>query len=201
MIVDSEYRRSIGRPWLSLAIDVATRAVLGFHVGLEAPSALAVRVVHRTRHAAQTRPSIPSAPEASWIMSGSHEPFMSTMVRSFTVKPSPRLRGIRHCADPSSGRATPIRGPYRAPHGTMMGRIHLLPGSTDSSPSRRGSYKSEEEARLTLAEFTEWLYLEDRRPISSTAFTGFWAQRPPPPGPRALRAEPCRYCPPIRVAL
>ena len=29
MIVDSEYRRSIGRPWLSLAVDVATRSVLG----------------------------------------------------------------------------------------------------------------------------------------------------------------------------
>jgi putative transposase len=42
VIVDSNHRRSIGRPWLSLAIDVATRAVLGFHVGLEAPSALAV---------------------------------------------------------------------------------------------------------------------------------------------------------------
>jgi putative transposase len=42
MIVDSVYRRSIGRPWLSLAIDVATRSVLGYHLGLEAPSALAV---------------------------------------------------------------------------------------------------------------------------------------------------------------
>jgi transposase InsO family protein len=44
MIVDSVYRHSIGRPWLSLAIDVATRSVLGFHLSLEAPSALAVAV-------------------------------------------------------------------------------------------------------------------------------------------------------------
>lgn len=42
MIVDSVHRHSIGRPWLSLAIDVATRSVTGFHLGLEAPSALAV---------------------------------------------------------------------------------------------------------------------------------------------------------------
>jgi putative transposase len=42
MIVDSEYRRSIGRPWLSLSVDLATRSVLGCHFGLEAPSALAV---------------------------------------------------------------------------------------------------------------------------------------------------------------
>jgi hypothetical protein len=42
----------------------------------------------------------------------------------------------------------------------MMGRIHLLPGSTDSSPTVRGSYQSEDEAQLTLAELNEWLYLE-----------------------------------------
>jgi putative transposase len=35
--------------------------------------------------------------------------------------------------------------------GTMMGRIHLLPGSTESSPTARGSYQSENEAKLTLA--------------------------------------------------
>lgn len=32
VIVDSVYQRSNGRPWLSLAIDVATRSVLGFHL-------------------------------------------------------------------------------------------------------------------------------------------------------------------------
>jgi putative transposase len=38
--------------------------------------------------------------------------------------------------------------------------VHLLPGSTDSSPSKRAGYHSEEEAKLTLSEFTEWLALE-----------------------------------------
>jgi putative transposase len=70
MIVDSAHRRSIGRPWLSLAIDVATRAVLGFHVGLEAPSALAVALC--IEHAAL--PKIPQSPsdkaEAPWVMFG-----------------------------------------------------------------------------------------------------------------------------------
>jgi transposase InsO family protein len=35
-IPDSRFRKPIGRPWLSVAIDVATRCVLGVHVGLEA---------------------------------------------------------------------------------------------------------------------------------------------------------------------
>jgi putative transposase len=38
--------------------------------------------------------------------------------------------------------------------------VHLLPGTTDASPAARGGYDSEDEARLTLDEFREWLALE-----------------------------------------
>jgi putative transposase len=44
-VVDREQRRSIGRPWLTLAIDVASRAVAGFSISLESPSALSVSLV------------------------------------------------------------------------------------------------------------------------------------------------------------
>jgi putative transposase len=42
MVVDAGRRLSIGRPWLTVVIDVATRIVAGFHVSLWAPSALSV---------------------------------------------------------------------------------------------------------------------------------------------------------------
>ena len=45
VVVDREWRLPIGRPWLTLAIDVASRAVAGFSVSLEAPSALSVSLV------------------------------------------------------------------------------------------------------------------------------------------------------------
>ena len=38
MIVDQAMRESAGRPWITLAIDVMTRMVTGFHLGLEPPS-------------------------------------------------------------------------------------------------------------------------------------------------------------------
>jgi putative transposase len=38
IVVDSLTRKAIARPWLTLAIDVATRAVMGMSVTLEAPS-------------------------------------------------------------------------------------------------------------------------------------------------------------------
>ncbi|WP_305794252.1 DNA-binding domain-containing protein, partial [Salipiger sp. D13] len=42
ILVDSFERKPIGRPWVTLAIDVATRMVTGYYTSLEAPSRLSV---------------------------------------------------------------------------------------------------------------------------------------------------------------
>jgi putative transposase len=42
IVVDRENRQPIGRPWLTLAVDVKTRMITGFHVSLWSPSALSV---------------------------------------------------------------------------------------------------------------------------------------------------------------
>jgi putative transposase len=161
MIVDSVYRRSIGRPWLSLAIDVATRSVLGFHLGLEAPSALAVALCIEHAVLPKIRSAAAPATETSWEMFG--------MPRTVLVDNGSEFHGealTRGCAEYGIALTyRPVARPRFGAHierliGTMMGRIHLLPGSTDSSPTARGSYQSENEARLTLAELNEWLYLE-----------------------------------------
>ncbi|HEX3671337.1 MAG TPA: hypothetical protein VHT92_06480, partial [Candidatus Cybelea sp.] len=39
ILVDEEYRKSIGRPWLTIAIDVYSRMVTGFAISLDAPGA------------------------------------------------------------------------------------------------------------------------------------------------------------------
>jgi transposase InsO family protein len=44
-LVDREHRLSIGRPWLKLATDITARAVVGFSVSLEIPSALLISLV------------------------------------------------------------------------------------------------------------------------------------------------------------
>ena len=161
MIVDSVYRRSIGRPWLSLAIDVATRSVLGFHLGLEAPSALAVALCIEHAVLPKIRSAAAPATEASWDMFG--------VPKTILVDNGSEFHGealTRGCAEYGIALTyRPVARPRFGAHverliGTMMGRIHLLPGSTDSSPTARGSYQSENEAKLTLAELNEWLYLE-----------------------------------------
>jgi putative transposase len=42
VVVDELERLPLGRPWLTLAIDVASRMVIGFYVSLERPSTLSV---------------------------------------------------------------------------------------------------------------------------------------------------------------
>jgi putative transposase len=42
VIVDELKRLPLGRPWLTLAIDVASRMVTGFYLSLDAPSTLSV---------------------------------------------------------------------------------------------------------------------------------------------------------------
>ena len=59
----------------------------------------------------------------------------------------------------------PIATPHFGGHierliGSVMGRIHLLPGTTFSNPRERKDYPSEEKAAMTLAEFEHWLAVE-----------------------------------------
>jgi putative transposase len=201
MIVDSVYRVSIGRPWLSLAIDVATRSVLGFHLGLEAPSALAVALC--IEHA--VLPKIPSSAtpttDTSWEMFG--------MPKTILVDNGSEFHGealTRGCAEYGIALTyRPVARPRFGAHierliGTMMGKIHLLPGSTDSSPTARGSYQSENEAKLTLAELSEWLYLEIagqyhqtiHRMISTTPAAA-WAKSLARGTVPVLPADPARF--------
>lgn len=42
ILVDDEHRQELGRPWLTLAIDVFSRVVVGCHVSLDPPSANSV---------------------------------------------------------------------------------------------------------------------------------------------------------------
>ncbi len=59
----------------------------------------------------------------------------------------------------------PVLRPHYGGHierliGTTMGAVHLLPGTTFSNVQEKGSYNSEKEATMTMAELERWLALE-----------------------------------------
>ncbi len=160
-IVDSVHRRPIGRPWLSLAIDVATRAICGFHVSLEPPSQLSVALC--IAHAVLAKDDWLAERDLTfeWPMAG--------LMRTLHCDNGADLRAAgleRGCQEYG---ITPAFRPPRTPHfgghierliGTLMGKIHLLPGTTYSNTQQRGDYRSEQKATMTLSELERWLAYE-----------------------------------------
>ncbi|MDH0624779.1 DDE-type integrase/transposase/recombinase [Pseudomonas chengduensis] len=161
IVVDERDRQPIGRPYLTLAIDVFTRCVLGMVVTLEAPSAVSVGLC--LAHAAcDKRPWLEGLNvEMDWPMGG--KPRLLYLDNAAEFKSEALRRGCEQHG---------IRLDYRPPGqphyggiveriiGTAMQMIHdELPGTTFSNPGQRGEYDSEKMATLTLRELERWLAL------------------------------------------
>ena len=161
IVVDERDRQPIDRPYLTLAIDVFTRCVLGMVVTLEAPSAVSVGLC--LAHAAcDKRPWLEGLNvEMDWPMSG--KPRLLYLDNAAEFKSEALRRGCEQHG---------IRLDYRPPGqphyggiveriiGTAMQMIHdELPGTTFSNPGQRGEYDSEKMATLTLRELERWLAL------------------------------------------
>jgi len=160
-VVDDDRRQSIGRPWITLAIDVATRCILGFHLTLEAPGTASVAAC--IAHACLPKEDWLRAlgVNTEWPVWGLPQRIQADNAREFRT--DALSRGCDEWGIKMSWR--PIGRPHYGGHierliGTLMGRIHLLPGTTQSNPQARGAYKSEKAAQMTLAELERWIALE-----------------------------------------
>jgi putative transposase len=75
----------------------------------------------------------------------------------------------------------PVGRPHFGGHierliGTMMGAVHLLPGTTFSDVKQKGCYPSEARAILTLSELERWLALQIAG-VYQLSYTPLSAQR------------------------
>jgi putative transposase len=161
IVVDEQYRLPIGRPWLTLAIDVATRVIVGFYVSLEAPSSTSVALCLSMAVLPKEQWLKHRGLECIWPIWGLPKAVHADNGADFTAA------ALRRGCDEHGMKIIlrPIAKPHYGGHierliGTLMGRVHLLPGTTGSNPQDRGDYPSESEARLTMAELEQWLALE-----------------------------------------
>ena len=164
IIVDRGQRQPLQRPWLTLAIDVASRMVAGFYLTLEPPSALSVSLV--IQHLVQPKLDWLESLgiDASWPAAGMPETIHVDNAKEF------RSKALRRGAEEHgiSLQYRPIGAPHYGGHierliGTMMGAVHLLPGSTFSNTQDRGEYDSAARSAMTLDELERWLALEITR--------------------------------------
>ena len=157
IVVDAKDRKPLQRPWLTLATDVASRMV-----SLEPPSVASVALA--IQHLVLPKTGAPKqleGPPPDWPAAGLPDAIHIDNSKEF------RSRALKVGAE-EYGVALihrPVRAPRYGGHierliGTMMGAVHLLPGTTFSAIAERGDYDSDAEAAMTLDELEAWLVLE-----------------------------------------
>nr|QJS06005.1 transposase [Cryobacterium sp.]QJS06285.1 transposase [Cryobacterium sp.] len=200
IVVDERERKPIGRPYLTAAIDVCSRSLVGMVVTLEAPSAVSVGLC--LAHAGtDKRPWLESlGVEAQWPMSG--KPRQLYLDNASEFKSEALRRGCEQ-----HGIELAYRPPGR-PHyggiverviGTAMQQVHELPGTTFSNPVERGRYDSDRMAMLTLHELEKWLTLavanyhgSIHRTLGQTP-AGRWAEGVEAMGVPAVASNPTAF--------
>jgi putative transposase len=161
IVVDEIERKPIGRPWLTLAVDVATRMVPGFHLTLEAPCATSVALALSMAVLPKDRLLAKHGLNLNWPCHGLPECVHLDNAREFYSKAL--KRGCQEYG--IEIRYRPPGRPHFGGHierliGTMMGQVHLLPGTTFSSVAQRGKYKSTDAAVMTMRELETWLMVQ-----------------------------------------
>jgi putative transposase len=161
MLVDDVTRACIGRPWLTLVLDVHTRMVRGLYLSLDAPCATSAALAVAQAVLPKTDWLADRAIELSWAVHGLPEIIHVDNGREFHSRAFERgcqQHGIRIEYRPP---ATPrFGGHIERLMGTLMGRVHAFPGSTSSNVVARGAYDAEARAVLSFREFEHILALE-----------------------------------------
>ncbi len=163
-IVDPITHQCIGRPTLTVAIDVATRCILGHCLSLEAPSALLVALCLEQA----------VFPKDDWLAA-----------QGLAIQyPMHGLPKVLHCDNGEEFHSGAFRRGcdlynvdtiYRPPGtprfgghverliGTLMRRVRLLPGNSYSGILRRRARNAESNARLTLCDLQRYIVQEVAR--------------------------------------
>lgn len=158
ILVDDIYRKPIGRPWITLAMDVCTRVITGYYLSFDPPSetSVAMCVAHSM------------LPKEEWLL-------LHEVDSEWPVWGVPQTIHVDNGADFRSNNFQhsclayninlefrPVKRPQYGGHiermlGTLLREIHNLPGTTFSSIKDREGYDSEKHAAMTKSEFEHWL--------------------------------------------
>jgi putative transposase len=157
ILVDDIDGESIGRPWITLAIDVFSRTVPGFYISLDPPGDISVglciahAILLKDKWLAKHNINIawPTWGVMSKIHADNAGEFHSRMLK----------RACNEYGIDLEWR--PVKQPRYGAHiesllGTFAEKIHQLAGSTFSNPKERGKYDSEKHARMTISTLEEW---------------------------------------------
>lgn len=158
IVVEEITRLPMGRPTITLAIDVFSRMVMGCYVSMEKPSAVAAGMcLARAMMPKNEYLTVLEVPGdwPVWGKIGSVHCDNAKEFRGAMLSKACQQYGI-------DLQMRPVKVPHYGGHierlmGTSAGEFRKLPGATFSSPKERKGYDSEKESALTLKEFEQRL--------------------------------------------
>src|SRR5690554_1095322 len=157
VIVDEEHRLPIGRPYLTIAIDVASKMISGFRMTLDPPGASSAGLC--IAHAVMKKEQWLAKEDfdAEWPIYGLMRMIHLDNAKEFRGKMLERACEQHGIILENRPKGMPNYGPHvERAFRTYMQEVHSLPGTTFSSVARKLDYDSEGRACLTLKELELW---------------------------------------------
>lgn len=158
ILVDDKERKSIGRPYITVAIDVFSRMIAGFYLSLEPPGFFNTGQCVLNMILPKDDLLLKLGIEGEWPIYG-----IPNMIATDNAKEFRSIDLKRFCDQYSIELVwRPVGRSYYGGHverviKTISKEIHTLPGTTFSNINERGNYDSETNASLTISELEKWL--------------------------------------------
>jgi putative transposase len=157
-LVDEKYRISIGKPWITVAIDVFSRMVVGFYISFDPPGSIGTGMCIAHSILPKDLWLSNNNVQGEWPNWGVMKVIHLDNAKEFHGKSLHRSceeYGIKLDWRP---RKKPRYGAHiERLLGTFNKEIHELPGTTFSNIREKGEYNSEKNAVMTLSELENWL--------------------------------------------
>ncbi len=154
-LVDETTRKAMtARPWLTLAIDVFTRMVVGFHLSMDKPSRVSIGLCMLNAVYDKSAWLKENAIDARWPAAGLPEALHADNGADFRSRAfswACREEGIKLIWRPAG--APHYGGHIERLIGTIMGRVHFYPGSTFSNSAARQDNDPARFSTMTFREF------------------------------------------------
>lgn len=157
-LVDDESREVIGRAYLSIAIDVYSRMIVGYYLSLNPVSVTSVAMCITNTILPKEKTLLDLDIDTNWDVWGIPNTIHvdnGSDFRSNTLREAGLLHGINIEFRPI--KKTHYGGHVESVIKTLMKATHLIPGTTFSDIVQKGEYNSEKKAILTFHEYEKWL--------------------------------------------
>lgn len=158
ILVDEIFRHPFNRPYLTVAIDVNSRMILGINISFDPPGAMGTGLCISNAILGKEVYLSKLGIDGSWPCWG--------IMETIHVDNAKEFRGLmlkKACENYGINlEFRPVATPHYGGHierflGSFSKAVHDLPGTTFSNVNERSTYKSEKKASFTLAEFEKWM--------------------------------------------